>query len=145
MSTEGTNFIAIESFLQIVLPLELCLKTADDVFVAIDHNPITWDIDKFDNKLSDHEELPALFTIFRKGEFLKSLVEQSLNCNYKYASDEDVAKITEKLPEHQIEQKRITKVFEAQRDMKRNVQLYSTEHSAYTTLVPPFWLLYHLQ
>lgn len=142
MSTEGTNFIAIESFYRLSYARELCLK-ADDVFVAIDHNPITWDIDKFDNKLSDHEELPALFTIFRKGEFFEVFVEQSLNCNYKYASDEDVAKITEKLPEHQIEPKENYKSFEAQRDMRRNVQLYSTEHSAYATLVPPFWLLYH--
>ena len=56
MSTEGTNFIAIESFYRLSYARELCLK-ADDVFVAIDHNPITWDIDKFDNKYTGWVDL----------------------------------------------------------------------------------------
>ena len=115
MSTKGTNFIAIESFYRLSYARELCLK-ADDVFVV----SITTQLLGILTNLiinEDYEELPALFTVFRKGEFFEVFVEQ-FNCNYKYASDEDVAKITEKLPEHQIEPKENYKSFEAQREMR---------------------------
>ena len=69
---KGPSFIAIEAVGRLSYGRDLRLK-AGDVFVAVDGNPITWDIDKFDQILASYKELPALFTIFRKGEFLKCL------------------------------------------------------------------------
>ena len=44
---KGPSFIAIETVGRLSYGRELRLK-ADDVIVALDGNPITWDIDKFD-------------------------------------------------------------------------------------------------
>ena len=52
--------------------------------------------------VTSYAELPALLTIFRKGEFFEVFViSEPLQCSYRYASDEDVAHIG-KQPEHEI-------------------------------------------
>ena len=138
----GKAFIALEAIGRLSYGRELRLKTGD-VFVAVDGESITWDIDKFDQTLSAHAELPALFTIFRKGEFFEIFVDRPLECSYKYASDEEVQAIIEKQPDHEIGPKNSYYAFEALRDMRRRVRLFQTDYSPFATLVPPFWLLYH--
>ena len=93
LEDNGKSFIAIEAIGRFSYGRELRLKT-DDVFVAVDGESIDWDIDKFDQMLSSHAELPALFTIFRKGEFFEIFVDRPLGCSYKYASDEQVQAIS---------------------------------------------------
>ena len=139
---KGPSFIAIEAVGRLSYGRDLRLK-AGDVFVAVDGNPITWDIDRFDQTLASYKELPALFTIFRKGEFFEVFVDQPIGCGYRYASDEDVAQILEKQPEHDIGPKDTYFPFEALRDMRRRVRLYRTDYSPYATVAPLFWLLYH--
>ena len=139
---KDTAFIAIEAIGRLSNGRDLRLK-AGDVFVAVDGNPIKWDIDKFDQTLSSYPELPALFTIFRKGEFFEIFVNGPLDCTYKYASNEDVEAVIEKQPKHEIGPKDSYYGFEALRDMRRRVRLFHTGYSPYATVTPPFWLLYH--
>ena len=138
---KGPSFIAIEAVGRLSYGRDLRLK-AGDVFVAVDGNPITWDIDRFDQTLASYKELPALFTIFRKGEFFEVFVDQPIGCGYRYASDEDVAQILEKQPEHDIGPKDTYFPFEALRDMRAcapvSHRLFALCHGA-----PLFWLLYH--
>ncbi len=138
----GPAFIAIEAVGRLSHGRDLRLK-AGDVFVAVDGNPIPWDIDRFDQTLAAYDDLPALFTIFRKGEFFEVFIDQPVGCGYRYASDEDVAQILEKQPEHDIGPKDTYFPFEALRDMRRRVRLYRTDYSPYATVAPLFWLLYH--
>ena len=58
LEDNGKSFIAIEAIGRFSYGRELRLKT-DDVFVAVDGDPIDWDIDKFDQMLSSHAKLPA--------------------------------------------------------------------------------------
>tara|TARA_B100000900_G_C20504922_1_gene685415 strand:- start:52 stop:870 length:819 start_codon:yes stop_codon:yes gene_type:complete len=141
-AVKGTTFIALEAIGRYSYGRDLRLK-AGDVFVAVDGKPIAWDIDKFDQTLSSYAELPALFTIFRKGEFFEIFADRPLECSYKYASDEEVEAIIEKQTEHEIGPKYDYYGFEALRDMRRRVRLFSTDYSPYATVVPPLWLLYH--
>ena len=142
LEDNGKSFIAIEAIGRFSHGRELRLKT-DDIFVAVDGDPIDWDIDKFDQMVGSHAKLPALFTIFRKGEFFEIFVDRPLGCNLKYASDEDVQAIIEKQPEHEIGPKDSYTGFEALRDMRRHVRLFRTDYSPFATLVMPLWLLYH--
>ena len=139
---KGKTFIALESIGRFSHGHELRLKVGD-VFIAIDGNPFTWDIDKFDQVLGSYAELPALFTIFRKGEFFEIFVNQPLGCSYKYASDEEVEAIVEKQSAHEIGSKESYYGFEALRDMRRWVRLFRSDYSPFATVTPTFWLLYH--
>lgn len=138
----GTSFIALETVGRLSYGRELRLKPGD-VIVALDGNPIIWDIDKFDESIKSYAEMPALLTIFRSGEFFEIFITEPLECIYKYASDEEVEAIVEKRPEHEIGPKENYVVFEALRDMRRRVRLFRTDYSPYATIAPLFWLIYH--
>ena len=138
----GTSFIALETVGRLSYGRELRLKPGD-VIVALDGNPITWDIDKFDESIKSYAEMPALLTIFRSGEFFEIFITEPLECIYKYASDEEVEAIVEKRPEHEMGPKENYVVFEALRDMRRRVRLFRTDYSPYATIAPLFWLIYH--
>ena len=139
---KGQAFIALETLGHASYGKELRLKTGD-VIVALDGDPIVWDIDKFDEALDSYIETPALLTIFRNGEFFETFVTNSLGCGYKYASDEEVEAIIEKQPQHEIGPKESYYSFEALRDMRRRVRLFRTDYSPFATIAPLFWLLYH--
>ena len=142
LTDKGTTFIAIETVGRLSYARELRLKP-DDVIVALDGHPITCDIDKFDETVNSYAEMPALLTIFRKGEFFEIFISEPLQCSYKYASDEDTEAIIGKQPEHEIGPKESYYGFEALRDMRRRVRLFRTDYSPYATIAPVFWLLYH--
>ena len=139
---KGSSFIVIEAVGRLSYGRDLRLK-AGDVFVAVDGNPIPWDVDKFDQILASYDDLPALFTIFRKDAFFEVFVNQPIGCGYRYASDDEVAQILEKQPEHETGPKDSYFPFEALRDVRRRVRLYRTDYSPYATVAPVFWLLYH--
>lgn len=139
---KGPSFIAIEAVGRLSYGRDLRLK-AGDVFVAVDGNPIPWDVDKFDQILASYDDLPALFTIFRKDTFFEVFVNQPIGCGYRYASDDEVAQIQEKQPEHETGPKDSYFPFEALRDVRRRVRLYRTDYSPYATVAPVFWLMYH--
>lgn len=141
-ANKGPSYIAIEAIGRLSYGRDLRLK-AGDVFVAVDGDPIPWDIDRFDQTLAAYADLPALFTIYRKGMFFEIFVDQPIGCGYRYASDEEVAEIQEKLPDHDIGPKDSYYPFEALRDMRRRVRLYRTDYTPYATVAPAFWLLYH--
>ena len=87
---KGKAFIAIETLGRLSsYGRELRLKQ-DDVIVALDGNPIICDIDKFDETLKSYNEVPALLTIFRNGEFFEIFVN---NCQH-ILSPISVTKIT---------------------------------------------------
>ncbi len=139
---KGKAFIALETLGRVSYAQELRLKPGD-VIVALDANPIICDIDRFDETLNSYAEIPALLTIFRNGEFFEIFATKPLECSYKYASDEEVEAIIEKQPQHEIGPKESYFGFEALRDMRRRVRLFRTDYSAYATIAPIFWLLYH--
>lgn len=141
-TNKGPAFVAIEAVGRLSYGRDLRLKSGD-VFVAVDGNPIPWDIDRFDQMLASYAELPALFTIYRKGMFFEIFIDQPVGCGYRYASDEEVAQILEKQPDHEIGPKDSYYPFEALRDMRRRVRLYRTDYTPYATVAPAFWLLYH--
>ena len=126
LTDKGKTFIAIETVGRLSYARELRLKP-DDVIVALDGNPITCDIDKFDETVNSYAEMPALLTIFRKDEFFEIFISESLQCSYKYASDEEIETIIGKQPEHEIGPKESYYGFEALRDMRRRVRLFRTD------------------
>ena len=73
---------------------------------------------------------------FSERQFFEVFVDQPIGCSYRYASDEDVAQILEKQPEHDIGPKDTYFPFEALRDMRRRVRLYRTDYSPYATVAP---------
>ena len=138
----GKSFIALETVGRYSYGQELRLKPGD-VIVALDGNPIIWDIDKFDDALKSYTEIAALLTIFRNGEFFEIFANNPLECSYTFASDDEVEAIIENQPEHDIGPKESYYGFEALRDMRRRVRLFRTDYSPYATIAPIFWLLYH--
>ena len=70
---ENAGLISILAIGRHSLGRDLRLK-AEDVITAIDGEPITYDVDKFDNFISDYEDLPALLTIFRDGKLFEFLL-----------------------------------------------------------------------
>ena len=141
-TNKGGTFIALETVGRLSYGRELRLKP-EDVIIALDGNSISCDIDKFDETVNSHAEMPALLTIFRNGEFFEIFISEPLECSYKYASDQDIEAIIEKQPEHEIGPKESYFGFEALRDMRRRVRLFRTDYSPYATIAPVFWLLYH--
>ena len=65
---ENAGLIGILAIGRHSLGRDLRLK-AEDVITAIDGEPITYDVDKFDNLLRDYKDLPALLTIFRENRY----------------------------------------------------------------------------
>lgn len=71
---EDAGIISILSVGRHSLGRDLRLK-AEDVIVAIDGEPITYDVDRFDSFLRNYKELPALLTIYRDGKLFEVFVE----------------------------------------------------------------------
>ncbi len=83
---ENAGLISILAIGRHSLGRDLRLKT-EDVITAIDGEPITYDVDKFDKLIRDYKDLPALLTIFRDGKLFDIFVNGPLGCSYKYADE----------------------------------------------------------
>jgi len=137
-----SGFIAIESVGRRSLGRDLRLK-AKDVIVAMGGAPLDCDVDRFDVLLKEYPELPCLLTIYRDGKLFEVYASGPLGCTYIYAGEEEVAEIRTKLPKHQAEPNKKFVQYEALRNIRREVVVYSTAYSPMATMFPPFWLLYH--
>ena len=138
---EDAGIISILSVGRHSLGRDLRLK-AEDVIVAIDGEPITYDVDRFDSFLRNYKELPALLTIYRDGKLFEVFVEGPLGCSYKYADEATNAALQEATKDRVIKPKDAYNQFESLRNIRRQIRLYSTRYEPMATILPPFWLLY---
>jgi hypothetical protein len=138
---ENAGLISILAIGRHSLGRDLRLK-AEDVITAIDGEPITYDVDKFDNLLRDYKDLPALLTIFRDGKLFDVFVNGSLGCSYKYADEPTIMAVNSAMQGREKKPKDSYYQYEALRNIHREVRLYSTQYEPMATMLPAFWLLY---
>ena len=138
---ENAGLISISAIGRHSLGRDLRLK-AEDVITAIDGEPITYDVDKFDSLLRDYKDLPALLTIFRDGKLLDVFANGPLGCSYKYADEPTIMAVNSAMQDRENKPKDSYYQYEALRNIHREVRLYSTRYEPMATILPAFWLLY---
>ncbi len=92
-----------------VLGGDLRLK-ANDVIAAIDGEPITYDVDRFDSFLRQHKDLPVLLTIFRDDKLFEVFTDGPLGCSYKYADENVAAALSLAMQGREIKEKNLSPV-----------------------------------
>ena len=138
---ENAGLISILAIGRHSLGRDLRLKT-EDVITAIDGEPITYDVDKFDNFIRDYEDLPALLTIFRDGKLFDIFVSGPLGCSYKYADEPTILAVNSAMQGREKKSKVSYYQYEALRNIHRDIRLYSTQYEPMAAILPAFWLLY---
>ena len=139
--SENAGLISILAIGRHSLGRDLRLKT-EDVITAIDGEPITYDVDKFDNLLRDYKDLPALVTIFRDGKLFDVFVNGPLGCSYKYSDEPTIMAVNSAMQGKEKKPKDSYFQYEALRNIHRDIKLYSTRYEPMATILPTFWLLY---
>ena len=140
-AAENAGLISILAVGRHSLGRDLRLK-ANDVIAAIDGQPITYDIDKFDSFLRQHDDLPALLTIYRDGKLFEVFAEGPLGCSYKYADESVSAELNLAMQGREMKPKDSYSQYESLRNIRRQVRLFSTRYEPMATIVPIFWLLH---
>jgi len=140
-ASENAGLITILAVGRHSLGRDLRLKV-DDVIAAVDGEPITFDVDRFDEFLKDYKKQPALLTICRDGKMFEVFVEGPLGCSYKYADEILALQVSTAIKDRKIKPKEAYKQFEALRNIRRDVRLYDTNYEPLATIGPAFWLLY---
>ena len=140
-AAENAGLISILAVGRHSLGRDLRLK-ANDVIAAIDGQPITYDIDKFDSFLRQHDDLPALLTIYRDGKLFEVFAEGPLGCSYKYADESVSAALNLAMQGREMKPKDSYSQYESLRNIRRQVRLFSTRYEPMATIVPIFWLLH---
>lgn len=140
-AAENAGLISILAIGRHSLGRDLRLK-ANDVIAAIDGEPITYDVDRFDSFLRQHKDLPALLTIFRDDKLFEVFTDGPLGCSYKYADESVAAALSLAMQGREIKPKESYHQYESLRNIRRQVRLFSTRYQPMATIVPVFWLLY---
>ena len=138
---ENAGLISILAIGRHSLGRDLRLK-ANDVIAAIDGEPITYDVDRFDSFLRQHDAMPALLTIFRDGKLFEVFAEGPLGCSYKYADESVAAELSLAMQGREMKPKDSYNQYESLRNIRRQVRLFSTRYEPMATIVPVFWLLH---
>ena len=139
-----TVFIALKSIPQRSYARDLRLRE-DDVIAAIDGVPCHLDIIEFENRLLDaRDDETALFvTIARDQMFFEIFIDRPLGVTFEYTVAERAADISQRFADYAVGPKEQYQTFEALRDVRRHVTLYSTAYSGLATICPPLWLIQH--
>lgn len=140
-AAENAGLISILAIGRHSLGRDLRLK-ANDVIAAIDGQPITYDVDRFDSFLRQHDDLPALLTIYRNGKLFEVFAEGPLGCSYKYADESVAAGLNLAMQGREMKPKESYHQYESLRNIRRQVRLFSTRYEPMATIVPVFWLLH---
>ena len=135
-------FIALKSIPQRSYARDLRLRE-DDVIAAIDGVPCHLDIIEFENMLLDaHDDAKALFvTIARDQMFFEIFMDSPLDVTFEYTVAERAADISKRFVDYAVGPKEQYQTYEALRDVRRHVTLYSTAYSGLATICPPLWLI----
>ena len=139
-----TVFIALKSIPQRSYARDLRLRE-DDVIAAIDGVLCYLDFVEFDNMLLDaRDDETALFvTIARDQMFFEIFIDGPLGVTFEYTVAERAADISQRFADYAVGPKEQYQTFEALRDVRRHVTLYSTAYSGLATICPPLWLIQH--
>ena len=139
-----TVFIALKSITQRSYARDLRLRD-DDVIAAIDGVPCHLDIIEFENMLLDalDDETALFVTIARDQMFFEIFIDRPLGVTFEYTVAERAADISQRFADYAVGPKEQYQTFEALRDIRRHVTLYSTAYSGLATICPPLWLIQH--
>ena len=137
-------FIKLKSITQQSYARDLRLRE-DDVIAAIDGAPCHHDIIEFENMLLDaRDDAKALFvTIARDQMFFEIFMDSPLDVTFEYTVAERAADISQRFVDYAVGPKEQYQTYEALRDVRRHVTLYSTAYSGLATICPPLWLIQH--
>jgi hypothetical protein len=139
-----TVFIVLKSITQRSYARDLRLRD-DDVIAAIDGVPCHLDIIEFENMLLDalDDETALFVTIARDQMFFEIFIDRPLGVTFEYTVAERAADISQRFADYAVGPKEQYQTFEALRDIRRHVTLYSTAYSGLATICPPLWLIQH--
>lgn len=140
-AAENAGLISLLAIGRHSLGRDLRLK-ANDVIAAIDGQPITYDVDRFDSFLRHYKEMPALLTIFRDGKLFEVFAEGPLGCSYKYADESVAAALELAMQGREMKPKDAYHQHESLRNIRRQVRVFSTRYEPMATIAPVFWLLH---
>ena len=140
----GTAFIQMKSVPQRSYARDLRLRDGD-IIVAIDGNVCNVDVAEFENLLLDarDDEASLFVTIARDEMFFEIFVSGPLGVSLDYTDAQRAADIVARFANHSVGPREQYQTYEALRDMRRHVTVYSTAYSGLATICPPLWLIQH--
>jgi hypothetical protein len=137
-------FIEIKSVPQRSYARDLRLRDGD-VIVAIDGAACHLDIAEFEDLLLDarDDEISLFVTIGRDQMFFEIFIAGPLGISLDYTDAQRAADIASRFASHSVGPKEQYQTYEALRDVRRHVTIYSTAYSGLATICPPLWLIQH--
>ena len=137
-------FIEIKSVPQRSYARDLRLRDGD-VIVAIDGAACHLDIAEFEDVLLDarDDETSVFVTIGRDQMFFEIFMAGPLGISLDYTDAQRAADIAARFANHSVGPKAQYQTYEALRDVRRHVTIYSTDYSGLATICPPLWLIQH--
>ena len=143
-SVPNPVFIEIKSVPQRSYARDLRLREGD-VIMAMDGTPCHLDIAEFESFLLDahDDETPVFVTVSREQMFFEIFLTEPLGASLDYTDAKLAADIVARFANHSVGPKEQYQTYEALRDVRRHVTIYSTEYSGLATICPPLWLIQH--
>ena len=137
-------FIEMKSVPQRSYARDLRLRDGD-VIVAIDGEACHLDIAEFDDVLLDarDDETSVFVTIARDQMFFEIFMTGPLGVSLDYTDSQRASDIAARFSNHSVGAKAQYQTYEALRDLRRHVTIYSTNYSGLATICPPLWLIQH--
>ena len=135
-------FIEMKSVPQRSYARDLRLRDGD-VIVAIDGVACHLDIAEFEDVLLDarDDETSVFVTIARDQMFFEIFMTGPLGVSLDYTDSQRAADIASRFANHSVGPKAQYQTYEALRDLRRHVTIYSTNYSGLATICPPLWLI----
>ena len=143
-AAQGKAFISIKSVPQRSYARDLRLRE-DDVIAAVDGVPCNIDIVEFEDMLLDarDNETTIFATISRNQMFFEIFLDRPLGASLDYTDTQRASDISQRFSDYIVGPKEHYQTFEALKDVRRHVTLYSTAYSGLATICPPLWLMQH--
>ena len=143
-AVQSSAFIEIKSIPQRSFARDLRLRDGD-VVVAVDGVACHLDIAEFEDLLLDahDEEAPVFVTIGRDQIFFEIFIAEPLGATLDYTDAQRASDIAVQFANHAVGPKEQYQTYEALRDVRRHVTIYSTQYSGLATICPPLWLMQH--
>ena len=137
-------FIEIKSVPQLSYARDLRLRDGD-VIVAIDGAACHLDITELEDLLLDarDDENSVFVTIGRDKMFFEIFITGPLGVSLDYTDAQRAADIAARFVNHSVGPKEEYQTYEALRDLRRHVTIYSTQYSGLAAICPPLWLIQH--
>ena len=100
---------------------------------------------EFDDVLLDarDDETSVFVTIARDQMFFEIFMTGPLGLTLDYTDSQRASDIAARFSNHSVGAKAQYQTYEALRDLRRHVSIYSTNYSGLATICPPLWLIQH--